>query len=246
LFFLLSDRGDLLCQDFQQALQRQGYSTRVIEDLFSSASVEWRLQSERSLALCRFQDGETISDRDIHGVLLRKPSFEWSQESPAVDTIYLRAEKEAALLGWIRSLNCPVINRYPAELWFAPIDSLDYWRGRLEPFGLEPERRFLRETIKSYRVSVVGSKVIWDEGAPVSLRSVDVSLVQFARSLGLTYVEYRIADSADKPRVAAVEPFPSYREFCLSGRQEIIKELMVQLTTSENAALARTASDSWF
>lgn len=246
MFFLLSNKDDLLCHDFQQALQKQGHSTRVIEDLFRSGTVEWRLQSDRSLALCRSQDGGTISDRDIHGVLVRKPSFEPTQECPAVDTIYLRAEKEAALLGWIWSLNCPVINRYPAELWFAPIGSLDYWRGRLEPFGLESEHRWPGETIKSYRVSVVGSKVIWDEGAPVCLRSVDDSLVQFARSLGLTYMEYRIADLIDKPRVAAVEPFPTYREFCLSSRQEIIKELMLQLTASGNAAIERTASDSWF
>ena len=53
------------------------------------------------------------------------------------EDVYVYAEKEAALLGWVWGLSCPVINRYPPELWFERIESLEFWRGRLERFGLE-------------------------------------------------------------------------------------------------------------
>ncbi len=47
------------------------------------------------------------------------------------EDVYVYAEKEAALLGWVWGLSCPVINRYPPELWFEPIESLEFWRGRV-------------------------------------------------------------------------------------------------------------------
>jgi hypothetical protein len=248
IFLLLcGNDGDLLLKDAARLLQSGGHGARFIEDFFdNTAKIAWRLGPERQSSLIRPPDGLAISDREIRGVLVRKAPFERRDGWSAKDATYRHAEKEAAMLGWIWSLTCPVINRYSPELWFGPVDSIDYWHGRLERFSLEPERLRLRDAKPSFLVSVIGSKVIWDQSAPARLRSIDDALVQFARSLGLTYMEYTIADSLDKPRVSAVEPFPVYHGFCPARREEIIKELISNLTASENHVLARTPSDSWF
>lgn len=248
IFLLLcGEDGDLLLKDAGQVLQSRGHAARSLEDFFDySARVAWRLDSEKQSSLIRTADGAAIGDQEIRGVLVRRPRFERRDGWSAKDASYRHAEKEAAMLGWLWSLSCPVINRYSPELWFGQIDSIDYWHGRLECFGLEPERPQQRDAKRSYLVSVIGSKVIWDQSAPERLRSIDVALVQFGQSLGITYMEYTIADSPDKPRVAAVEPFPTYHGSGPASRQEIINELVANLTASENHVLARTPCDSWF
>jgi hypothetical protein len=150
------------------------------------------------------------------------------------------------MLGWIWSLRCPVINRYQPEFWFERTESIDYWCARLDRFGLEPEWVAWGGKIQSYLVCVIGSRVLWDNGAPERLKSIDNALIQFTESLGLTYLEFCVSDSTGKPRVIKVEPFPTYDEFSLSKREEITSELVFQLAPSENAVLARTGSDSWF
>ena len=228
-------------------LQSGGQAARVVEDFFDySAKVAWSLDSEQQSSLIRPAGGVTIRDREVRGVLVRRPPFERQDGWSAKDASYRHAEKEAAMLGWIWSLSCRVINRYSPELWFGQIDSIDYWRGRLECFGLELELLRQWDANRSHLVSVIGSKVIWDQIVPERLRCIDDALVQFTRSLGLTYMEYTIADSLDKSRVAAVEPFPAYSGFCPASRQEIINELIAHLIGSENHVLARTPSDSWF
>lgn len=246
IFLLLCGDDDGLCRNAGRVLESRGYATRLGDFFDYSAKVCWRIDPERQSSLFRPADGVTIGDREILGVLVRKPLFEQRDGWSAKDATYRHAEKEAAMLGWIWSLSCPVINRYSPELWFGRIDSIDYWHGRLECFGLEPEPPRQWDPKRSYLVSVIGSKVIWDQSAPASLRSIEDALVQFARSLGVTYMEYTIADSPDKPRVAAVEPFPTYYGSCPASRQEIINEILANLTGSENHALARTPSDSWF
>jgi hypothetical protein len=248
MFLLLcGGNDDLLRTDVGRVLQSGGHAAWVIEDLFNcTAKVAWGLDPERESSVIYPTDGTAISDREIRGVLVRRPRFERLDGWSAEDATYRHAEKEAAMLGWIWSLSCPVINRYSPELWFGPVDSIEYWHGRLECFGLEPERPQQCDAKRSYLVSVIGSKVIWDLSAPIRLRYIDDALVQFTRSLGVTYMEYTIADLPDKPRVAAVEPFPTYHGSCPVSRREIINELVANLTGSENHVSARSPSDSWF
>ena len=242
IFLLLCGHdGDVLGKDARRALQSCGQAALIIGDFFDySAKVGWSLDSERQSSLIRPADRAAIRDREIGGVLVRKLPFERRDGWSAKDASYRYAEKGAAMLGWIWSLSCPVINRYPPELWFGQIDSIDYWHGRLECFGLEPVPLRQWDAKRSYLVSVIGSRAIWDRSAPGKLRCIDDALVQFARSLGLTYMEYTIADSLDKPRVAVVEPFPAYDGFCPASRREIINELIANLTASENHLLARS------
>jgi hypothetical protein len=48
----------------------------------------------------------------------------------------MQAETQAALLGWLWSLACPVVNRLPSALWYRPrVPSLS-WQGLMRQCGL--------------------------------------------------------------------------------------------------------------
>jgi len=251
----------LLCVDLRQALSKNGsHALWCAQLLNSSAKLVWRFDSRQSSSSVWVDNQTKVSENDIAGVVLRKPlSFSAALAATQSET-YLDAERAIALLSWLWSLRCPVINRYRPEFWFEPTESLDFWSGRLERFGLKSanpgdisEESRLREVNSEagpektpYLVAVVGSRIIWDQGAPGRLRFIDDSLIRFTGSIGLTYLEYRIVNSSSGPRVASVEPFPKYDQFCATSRLNIISELVKLLTRSENQRSIGTDCDSWF
>jgi hypothetical protein len=247
LVLLINCTGEPLCVDLLKGLTERGHAAQAIPDLYRNpARISWRLDTDRSSTSCRLGAGAANSDAEISAVFVRKSPFLQRAGWELDEATYVYAEKEAALLGWIWGLPCPVINRYPPEVWFAPVESLEFWRGRIERFDLELESRQAEQVECSYPVAVVGSRVVWDQGAPGRFDRINDSLVGFAQSLGLSYIEFRIADAMGKPRVAAIKPFPKNDAFCSSSRREIINELIGCLTRSESAGLVRNASDSWF
>jgi hypothetical protein len=220
---------------------------QAIEDPYrNSAKISWRFDTERSSTSCRLETAGADSEVEISAVFVRKKPFVRNQGWTLDDATYVHAEKEAALLGWIWGLPCPVINRYTPELWFAPVGSLEFWRGRIERFNLELVPTLPEPVGPSYPVAVIGSRVVWDQGAPGRLDRINDSLFGFAESLGLSYLELRIADAMGKPQVVGVEPFPKYDAFCISSRREIINELIDFLTDSKSAGPLCNATDSWF
>lgn len=52
------------------------------------------------------------------------------------DMLYMQSETQAALLGWLWSLTCPVVNRYPAGLWYRPRPPLLSWHSLLRSCGV--------------------------------------------------------------------------------------------------------------
>lgn len=54
----------------------------------------------------------------------------------SADHAYVQAETHAALLGWLFALDCPVVNRVNAELWYRARLPLLHWLGRLRTCGL--------------------------------------------------------------------------------------------------------------
>ena len=52
------------------------------------------------------------------------------------DLNYMQAEFHAALLAWLTALECPVINRVPAELWYRSRLPLLHWLAPLRSCGL--------------------------------------------------------------------------------------------------------------
>jgi hypothetical protein len=149
-----------------------------------------------------------------------------------------------------------VINRYRPEFWFERPESIEFWRGRLEPFGLESIglAGATRDVCggdatmssRGHLMAVIGSKVVWDEeDAQERFQHLAGALTRFTASLGLEYLEFRLDDSNGKPSVTEIELFPKSAEFCQSSRQDIVDELVALLTSGQHLS-ARTASDSWF
>jgi hypothetical protein len=247
LVLLIHCTGDPLCVDLLKALTERGHPARAIQDLYRSpARISWRLDTDRSSTSFRLKTGGGSYEAEISAVFVRKSSFAQNEGWALDEATYVHAEKEAALLGWTWGLPCPVINRYPPELWFEPVESLEFWRGRVERFGLELASTRSEPAVPSYPVAVIGSRAVWDQSAPGRLDRINDSLVGFTESLGLSYLEFRITDSMSKPQVAAVEPFPKYDGFCVSSRREIIIKLIDFLTSSKSAGPVRDATDSWF
>jgi hypothetical protein len=247
LVLLINCASDPLCVDLLKGLTERGHSVRAVEDPYRNpAKISWRFDTDRSSTSCRLGTAETDSEVEISAVFVRKRPFVQSQGWTFDEATYVHAEKDAALLGWISGLPCPVINRYTPELWFGPAESLEFWRGRIERFDIELAPTQSEQVAPSYPVAVIGSRVVWDQGAPGRLHRINDSLVGFAESLGLGYLEFRIADSIGRPQAVSVEPFPKYDAFCLSGRREIINELIGFLTGSKSADTSRDATDSWF
>jgi hypothetical protein len=247
LVLLINCNGDPLCVDLLKGLTERGHPVRAIRDLYSyPGKISWRLDSGRSSTSFRLKTGAANSDVEISAAFVRKGPFAQKEGWAFDEATYVHAEKEAALLGWIWGLPCRVINRYPPEFWFRPVDSLEFWRGRIEQFDLELGSTQSEQVKRSYPVAVIGSRVVWDQGAPGRLDRINDSLVGFAESVGLSYLEFRITDSMGKLQVADVEPFPKYDGFCLPSRREIIIELIGFLTSSKSAGPVRNAADSWF
>lgn len=96
----------------------------------------WRLDNEQSTSQLVWDDEPPVLDAQIAGVLVR--SIGWIEPTgwqPA-DLAYMQAETQAALLAWLWSLPCPVVNRYPAAIWYRPKVSLLCWQYLLQRCGL--------------------------------------------------------------------------------------------------------------
>ena len=261
-FCLIGDREDLFCSDLGEGLRKNGYGALLCDQFLDAGpKLEWRFDSEQSSSSIWLGNQTKISESDIAGVVLRKPLADLGSLAATENATYSHAEQGVALLSWIWSLRCPVINRYRPELWFEPTKSLDFWCGKLMGFGLEAYRPadFSKqpqspqaedeggaEEVRSYLCSVIGSRIIWDQGTPGQVGSINDSLIEFTRSLGLTYVECRILDSNGRTGIASVQPFPEYHQFCLRSREEIISELVKLLAGPEDQMSTRTGFDSWF
>ena len=234
MYLVLGEDDDWLCGSVRETLERRGQEVRIIPDIFGrSATIAWRIETERSSSRFVLEDGTVLSDEQISAVLVRRPRFSARQDWKAEDEVYIYAEKEAALLGWIWTLRCPVINRYPAELWFEPAPPPLFWSRQLAACGLQCAGSDLMQAGhshaegsglgKSYSAAVVASHVVWDQ--KVAINDIETRLVQFAKTIGLACVKCEFTTAAGSPQLTVVETFPTFEEFSSISRAEIVERI---------------------
>ena len=137
MHLLFGNPQDLLCLSLQNMLEIRGCSARIISNPMASPwRLAWHLDNIRSASklVC---DGEpSIADHEIEGVVVRP--FGWIDPEgwQAQDFDYIQSENQAALLAWLWSLPCPVINRYRSGIWFRPQAPLLSWYLLLRRCGL--------------------------------------------------------------------------------------------------------------
>jgi hypothetical protein len=118
-------------------LEARNYSTRIIANpLVQPSRFAWWLNNDRSASRLILDDETLVADDQITGVLVRS----WGWIDPIGwqpnDLAYMQAEVQAALLAWLWSLSCPVVNRYPPAIWYRPNVPLLSWYPLLRSCGL--------------------------------------------------------------------------------------------------------------
>jgi len=137
MYLLLGDLNDLACSGVFALLESRGLKARRIGDpTLAPFMFAWRFDNLDSSSQLVCEDGTQLSDREIDGVLVTKPEKLTAADWNPNDLAYAQAETDAALLAWLWSLNCPVINRYPAALWFYSDLPLLSWYPMLARHGL--------------------------------------------------------------------------------------------------------------
>jgi len=137
LHLLLGDPRDLCCLAVREALVERGHETQLLPNPLAQPSrVSLWLDDVRPASSLAWDGQPPLRDGDIAAVLVLGPvtvdPAGWKPE----DLAYVQAETQAALLAWLWSMDCPVVNRYPAALWYRPRPPLLGWHGLLRRSGL--------------------------------------------------------------------------------------------------------------
>lgn len=137
MHLLLGDSQDPCCLSVRTVLEARNYPTRIIPNPLAHPSrFAWRLNTEQSASQLVWNEEPPIPDDHITGVLVRGTAWidpvGWQPD----DLIYMQAETQAALLAWLWSLACPVVNRYPSAIWYRPQGPLLAWQRLLRRCGL--------------------------------------------------------------------------------------------------------------
>lgn len=137
VFLLLGDSQDPCCLSVRAVLQARNYPTRIVsQPLMHPSRFAWRLDTEQSASQLVLDDELQLRDDQITGVFVRSTGWIDSIGWQADDLAYMQTETQAALLAWLWSLGCPVVNRYPSAIWYRPRAPLLSWQGLLRRSGL--------------------------------------------------------------------------------------------------------------
>jgi len=141
LHLLLGDPGDACCQRVRSALEVLGCSSQVIANPLAHPSrLSWWLETERSRSTLTSNGQKPLRDEEIDGVLVLGAGWIDPSGWRPDDLTYMQSETHAALLAWLWSLQCPVVNRYPPAIWYRPQAPLLSWHGLLQRSGLQTLR----------------------------------------------------------------------------------------------------------
>jgi hypothetical protein len=134
MFLILDELPPPLARSLQTGFDAMGAEIVWISDFASQVELIWRLDTASSAFELHLENGRTLSTEQLFGVVTLAPSI--GDNSEIKEKEHFRAEKRAALLAWLWSLQCPVINRIPPMLWISPHIPLALWRPALRKCGL--------------------------------------------------------------------------------------------------------------
>lgn len=138
MYLLIGHNADPCCQSLSATLAARGLAARIVANpLAAPVRFAWSLNDEASFSRLQWDDEPPLDDDDIEGVFVRGPILidvaGWLPD----DLAYMQAETQAAMLGWLWSLRCTVVNRYPASVWYRPQMPLLAWHALLWRCGLK-------------------------------------------------------------------------------------------------------------
>jgi hypothetical protein len=136
MHLILGSPTDSLCSELLRALAAEGHYAQIISKLFEVPSVaQWRFDSDSSSSALVLPDARELSGAQIESVFFAHYSgldaSDWNEQ----DWPYAYGEAQAALLGWLWSLPCPVVNRLTAQLWYCNPMPLAAWQPLLGRAG---------------------------------------------------------------------------------------------------------------
>jgi hypothetical protein len=251
MYLFLGEADDGLCVNVRQALEERGAQVRVVPDPFSeSIRFVWRVNSASTSSALVFADGTCLCDRDISGVFLRRRKALITSTS-SDDYCYIQAEIEAASLGWIWTLQCPVINRLPPWLWYSRKPPIQVWSRLLRTNGLQ-EFECCRPSsdaesknwddfraldvgdpdICYVRACIVGRSVVWNIDRSEIWHPYESALLEFTRYVGLSFLEVAFAETREGIGVKEVDPFPDLSRFGESSTRAITEALATLFAAS--------------
>jgi hypothetical protein len=134
---LLGDPRDPCCRGVRDALEERDYPVRITTNpLIHPSRFTWQLDNERSASRLAWDDEPPLRNDQIAGVLVRNAGWIDPSGWQPDDLAYVQSETQAALLAWLWSLECPVVNRYPSMIWYQPRPPLLSWQRLLRRCGL--------------------------------------------------------------------------------------------------------------
>ena len=137
MHLLLGDPQDPCCLSVRDALVARNCPSRIVANpVVDPARFAWRLDNEQSVSQLVWDDGPPLPDDHIAGVLVRHAGWLDPEGWATDDLAYMQSEIQAALLAWLWSLRCPVVNRYPPAIWYRPRTSVLTWQPLLRRCGL--------------------------------------------------------------------------------------------------------------
>ena len=129
---------DPFCDAVLASLTARDLLARIVDPTISHMT-RMELHIGREGKTARPREAVTLGNSDVCDVdslfLRASGGLDPSGWTPS-DHAYVQAETQAALLAWVTALDCPVINRIGADLWYRPRNPLLYWFPLLRRAGL--------------------------------------------------------------------------------------------------------------
>lgn len=137
MHLILGHRSDPCCSGVEAGLRERGLPVRLVDMPFAPPALfSLRIESDgtplRARGALKFDD----TDSEVESVLVRASGRLDRAGWDTADHAYMQAEVQAVLLAWLAALDCPVINRAAAEIWYRPRNPLLYWVPLLRRCGL--------------------------------------------------------------------------------------------------------------